>query len=179
MIATDLLPQEEPPAPCVSPTSTMPPLPRESLAASLARFVSALVAHHLLDPGQLAEVRVLSQNCRGPSDLARILLERDWLTPFQINEVSRGRAFRLLIGPYLLLERLGKGGMGEVFKVRHRTMRRLAALKVLLPGPLAKPGGPSRFLREFRAAARLDHPNTVHAYDAGEQGNTFYLTMEY
>src|SRR4051812_19917527 len=119
----------------------MPPPSPQSQAALLERFTEALSTHRLLDPGPLLEVQLLSRSCHSPTDLGRVLLEREWLTPFQINEVSRGRAASLSVGPYLLLERLGKGGMGEVFKVRHRTMRRLAALKILLPGRLAKVGG--------------------------------------
>jgi serine/threonine-protein kinase len=107
------------------------------------------------------------------------LIERDWLTPFQVNEIHRGRGASLTAGPYLLLERLGQGSMGTVFKARHARMRRLAAVKLLHAGVLARSGGRDRFLREVEAVARLDHPNVVHAYDAGWAGETPYLAMEY
>src|SRR5262245_12784826 len=80
----------------------------------------------------------------------------------------------LTVGPYVLLERLGQGGMGTVFKARHTRLRRLAAVKVL--SRFAHRG---RFLREVQIAARLDHPNVVHAYDADLARDTSYLAMEY
>src|SRR5436190_11926203 len=100
------------------------------------------------------------------------------MTPYQLNQVHRGRGDRLAVGPYLLLGRLGRGGMGEVFKARHRKLGRLAALKLIRADLLGSRNAVARFLREIEAAARLDHPNVVRAYDAGEAGGTLYLVME-
>jgi serine/threonine protein kinase len=74
---------------------------------------------------------------------------------------------------------LGEGGMGRVFKARHLRMGRLAALKVIRKEKLASRNALRRFQREVRLAARLDHPNVVHAYDAGQVGSTHYFVMEY
>src|SRR5262245_57413266 len=66
-----------------------------------------------------------------PRDLGRHLMRLDWLTPYQVNQLLQGRGDGLLVGPYVLLERLGSGGMGEVFKARHRRLLRVVALKVI------------------------------------------------
>jgi serine/threonine-protein kinase len=116
--------------------------------------------------------------CRDVRALGRALLERGWLTAFQINQVHRGEANSLMLGHYVLLDRLGKGGMGEVFRARHRHMARTVALKVIRAEKLGAEGR-ARFLREVEAAARLDHPHVVHAYDADEDGGRYYLAMEY
>ena len=80
---------------------------------------------------------------------------------------------------YLLLERLGSGGMGVVYKARHRLMDRLVALKVVRSELVDRPAMVSRFEREVRAAARLSHPNIVQAFDAETCGPLHFLVMEY
>lgn len=80
---------------------------------------------------------------------------------------------------YEVLELLGSGGMGAVYKARHRLMDRLVALKVIRPDLVGEPAMVSRFEREARAAARLAHPNIVAAYDADQVGGTHFLVMEY
>ncbi len=83
-----------------------------------------------------------------------------------------------VLGDYVLLGRLGSGGMGQVFKARHVRMERLVALKVLPPAAIGDTGAVQRFHREVKAAARLLHPNIVAAFDAGEQNGLHYLVME-
>jgi len=80
---------------------------------------------------------------------------------------------------YRVLGLLGVGGMGAVFKAEHLLMERTVALKVINRSLLAKPGVVERFRREVKAAARLAHPNIVHAYDADQAGDCHFLVMEY
>jgi tetratricopeptide (TPR) repeat protein len=80
---------------------------------------------------------------------------------------------------YDILEELGRGGMGVVFKARDRRLGRVVALKRLTENLREHPKAVEMFLREARAAAALNHPNIVTLYDAGQEGDTFYLTMEY
>ena len=80
---------------------------------------------------------------------------------------------------YRVLEWLGGGGMGTVFKARHLLMDRLVALKVINPGLVNRPAMVEWFRTEVRAAARLSHPNIVTAYDADQAGSTHFLVMEY
>jgi tRNA A-37 threonylcarbamoyl transferase component Bud32 len=83
------------------------------------------------------------------------------------------------LGQYALLERLGEGGMGEVYKARHRLMDRVVAVKVIHPRHLSHPAALQRFQREIRALARLDHPHIVRAEYADQAGDTHFLVMEY
>jgi WD40 repeat protein/serine/threonine protein kinase len=80
---------------------------------------------------------------------------------------------------YRLLEPLGSGGMGTVYKARHRLMDRVVALKVIHRRLLRHPQAAERFRREAKAAARLDHPNIVTAHDADEAGGCHFLVMEF
>ena len=83
------------------------------------------------------------------------------------------------LGPYQLLDKLGEGGMGAVYKARHAKLGRLVALKVLPPQVLSQPDALSRFEREMKAVGTLSHPNVVQALDAGEFNGVHYLSMEY
>jgi serine/threonine protein kinase len=83
------------------------------------------------------------------------------------------------LGQYQLLECLGAGGMGQVFKACHALMNRTVALKVLRGQDLDHPDAVRRFHQEIRALARLSHPNIVAALDADQEGDTHFLVMEY
>jgi predicted Ser/Thr protein kinase len=78
-----------------------------------------------------------------------------------------------------LLELLGRGGMGAVYKARQKHLDRFVALKVIPPEAAKDPAFVERFNREARALARLNHPNIVAVYDFGQVGDVFYLVMEY
>ncbi len=83
-----------------------------------------------------------------------------------------------IIGEYILLDCIGVGGMGEVYRAEHRTMKRQVALKLLGQSIAHKPDVIDRFFQEIRAVARMMHPNIVTAFDAGTQNGTHYLVME-
>lgn len=83
-----------------------------------------------------------------------------------------------ILGEYLLLERIGAGGMGEVFRAEHRTMNRQVALKILSRPIAERPDLLERFFHEIRAVAKLMHPNIVTAFDAGTASGVHYLVME-
>lgn len=82
------------------------------------------------------------------------------------------------LGNYRIEERLGVGGMGEVYRAMHMRLNRPAAIKVLHPNQAADATFQARFLREARAAAALSHPNIVEVFDFGEQDGASYLVME-
>ena len=84
-----------------------------------------------------------------------------------------------MLGEYVVLDQIGAGGMGQVFKARHRTMDRLVALKTLPRKAMKDPEAVKRFHREVRAAAKLEHPNIVIAFDAGEADGIHFLVMQY
>jgi len=144
---------------------------------SPAIFVSTLRSCGLLDAPQLGELNHLSGD--DPRPLARQLLHRGWLTPYQINQVLSGHAPELIFGSYVLQERLGEGGMGQVYKARHQKLGRTVALKVIRKDRTADAVAVSRFRREIQAVSRLSHPNIVLALDADEVGGTVFFVMEY
>lgn len=80
---------------------------------------------------------------------------------------------------YRIVERLGEGGMGVVYKAEHRMMERLVALKVISLDFTAHPTAVERFRQEVRAAAKLSHANIVTAHDAEQAGDLHFLVMEY
>lgn len=83
------------------------------------------------------------------------------------------------VGDYELLEQLGSGGMGVVYKARHITLKKIVALKMIRVGRFASEGEVKRFRTEARAAAKLEHPGIVSAHEFGVQGDQHYYTMEY
>src|SRR5262249_37566879 len=145
--------------------------------ATTAGFQDGLRRFHLLEPAQLEELKRQAPAADARA-LARTLIDRGWLTPYQANQVLQGKGQELLLGSYVLLERLGEGGMGAVFKARNWKLGRIVALKLIRKERLDNPDAIRRFQREVRAAAALDHPNIVHAYDADEIGGTHILVME-
>lgn len=109
--------------------------------------------------------------------LATELVRMRVLTTYQADQLLAGRT-KLTLGPYLITDWIGQGGMGQVFKAVHKMLGRESAVKVL---PLHKttPEAIESFRREIRAQAKLDHPNLVRAFDAGEDGNVHYLVVEF
>ncbi len=84
-----------------------------------------------------------------------------------------------LLGQYQVLEQLGEGGMARVYKAQHPRLRRLVALKIILPEAAARVGFRERFDREAQVVAQLHHSNIVEVYDYGEAGGIPYLVMQY
>jgi serine/threonine-protein kinase len=84
------------------------------------------------------------------------------------------------LGQYHLREKLGEGGMGQVYLAEHQLLKRPCALKLIRPENESDPLARARFEREVRTAAMLTHPNTIHIFDYGRTGGgTFYYVMEY
>jgi formylglycine-generating enzyme required for sulfatase activity/serine/threonine protein kinase len=111
--------------------------------------------------------------------LAQEMFRQGKLTKFQAQAVYQRKTHGLVVGNYVVLDRLGKGGMGQVYKARHRRMDRVVALKVLPSAATKSPDSVQRFQREVRAAAKLSHPNIVTAHDADEANRVHFLVMEY
>ena len=98
-------------------------------------LLDSLRQHRLLDTKQLEELTSL--DFPDPKALAGELIRRDWITPYQANQLLNGKGQELVLGSYILLERLGEGGMGQVFKARHRNLGRISAIKLIRKERLA------------------------------------------
>ncbi|MBY0524337.1 MAG: serine/threonine protein kinase [Gemmataceae bacterium] len=156
------------------------PAPLISPAISVGALVDLLRRHHLLTPEQLDELSRTPQAFPSESKaLTKTLLQRGWLTPYQANQLVPGNVGELVLGSYILLERLGAGGTGQVFKARHQRLDRVVALKLIRRELLTEPEVVARFYREMQLVSQLDHPNVIHAYDAGPAGETHFLAMEF
>jgi serine/threonine protein kinase len=111
--------------------------------------------------------------------LAERMVRAAMITSWQAEKLLDGKHRGFFLGKYKLLDHLGKGGMSNVYLAEHLLMQRRVAIKVLPPERVEDKSYLSRFQQEARAAARLDHPNIVHAYDVDHTGKTHYLVMEY
>ncbi len=151
------------------------------MSISTERFIDTASKSGVLTAAEAATLRAAAEGqlAADADTLARTLVQQGKLTRFQAAAVYQDRAESLLLGNYVILDKLGAGGMGQVFRARHRKMDRIVALKVLSKKSLASPDALPRFQREVRAAAKLTHPNIVTAHDADEAGNVHYLVMEY
>ncbi|MBL8826530.1 MAG: protein kinase, partial [Planctomycetaceae bacterium] len=152
------------------------------MTVSVDQFGKAAVTSGLMSPTELkalwAEIPADKKPPDGPS-FANILRQRGLLNDFQSDELLSGRDTPLVLNQYVLVSKIGAGGMGQVFKAQHRKMKRLVAIK-LLPSSMTKDEAAiKRFQREVEAAAKLTHPNIVAALDADECRGMHYLVMEY
>jgi serine/threonine protein kinase len=152
------------------------PMKEHPQPEQLAGFV-----HHSLDDGEWTAVEQHVSSC----DTCRQILESLPEDPL----ISLVRATATIASPnipplrlhagYEILEEIGQGGMGVVYKARQAALNRLVALKRIHAGHHTRPEALARFHREAAAAARLDHPNIVQIYEVGEQDGQPYLALEY
>ena len=151
------------------------------MSSSLGEFTRTLIGCGLMTAEEVqAFVDRLPESER-PNDgqqLAQALFRRKRLTKFQAQAVYQGKTRGLVMGNYEVLDRLGKGGMGEVYRARHRRMDRVVALKILPAAAMKQDWAVKRFRQEVKAAARLSHVNIVTAYDADEDQGVHFLVME-
>ncbi len=135
----------------------------------------------LPDP-KFEEVRARVEAGEYPSDseaLALRLVQEAILTEYQARGLLTNGGLGLANDRYVILDCIGSGGMGNVYKARHRLMGRTVALKLLSTERMSSPAKVSRFEREMRLVSRLDHPNVVRAFDADQFDGIPCLVMEY
>jgi serine/threonine protein kinase/WD40 repeat protein/tetratricopeptide (TPR) repeat protein len=143
----------------------------------LAEFSRSLVDLGIIGAEELRSIAAATSE--GVLGLSRALVQAGRLTPYQAAAVYQKKSRGLLIGNYIILDKIGQGGMGMVFKCRHRRLGRLGALKILPPSFARDRRAVLRFRREVEAAGRLRHPNVVAAVDADEDRGVQFLVMEY
>jgi serine/threonine protein kinase len=148
---------------------------------SAPQFLEALEGSGLLSAAILRQVQDRFVNRTDPDDslaLARELVDEGTLTEFQARLLLKGKR-GFAFGRYVLLDQIGQGARGRVFKARHRLMDRVVALKVLVWDDTLSETSVSRFFREMKIVALLDHPNVVRAIDADVHEGSPYIVMEY
>lgn len=151
-----------------------------NVAGSTADFLRALEQSGLLPPEQFADfARWAAASKTDAQGIAKELHRHHWLTSFQIREIYKGRGRELRIGPYVLQDLLGEGGMGRVYKAHHTRLGRDVALKIIRKEKLANRAAKERFRSEIQAIAQMSHPNVVTAYDADQIGDIHFYAMEF
>ena len=147
-------------------------------------FVDLVLKSGVVEESRVREfLKKLAESSNGipsePARLAGLMVHEGLLTYFQAEQILQGKYKRFTIGKYRVLEKLGSGGMGQVFLCEHILMRRRVVIKVLPTTKAQDPAGLERFYREARAIAAVDHPNLVRAYDIDQAENLHFLVMEY
>jgi serine/threonine-protein kinase len=157
-----------------SPTAVSPCL------TDRAAFLGAVKASGLLTASQLAKATAaLPDHAVAATQAAQFLVATGFLTRFQADRLLAGRTDGFVIDPYVIQEQIGRGGAGRVYRAIHRTMSRTVAIKVLSSDLTRTPDDRAAFRREAQAAARLNHPNVVTAFDAHERGERAYVVTEF
>ena len=155
------------------------PKSTEKLPADL---MPVLRSSGILTDRQLADIR--EKVLRGvypidPIELAERLVEEEVLTVYQAKRFLNNKPHGLLVSRYIILDRIGSGSMGRVYKAHHQMMDRVVALKIIAPEIASNQKVVARFQREMKLVGRLDHPNVVRAFDADQINKVLYIVMEY
>jgi serine/threonine protein kinase len=162
---------------------------RCELSPDARAFLNHLIRLHLLFPEAarsfLEASAARTEELSDSRKLGKALIAAGLLTGYQLDRVMAGSTHGLVLGNHRILDRLGEGGMGTVFRGEHMFMKRLVAVKVLPVDEDCPNEQLARFYSEMRVLAELRHPNIVMAYDAGELIPTtpslptlLYLAME-
>ncbi len=149
------------------------------MTTRLQHFAKQLEESGILDAETLRDFLPPKAQPKDTHELARELIRQKKLTRFQAEEAYRGKAQSLVLGNYILLDKIGAGGMGQVFRARHRLLDRVVAVKLLPSGMMQDKATIERFEREVRAAGKLTHPNIVRAENADQANGVHFLVMEY
>jgi len=152
------------------------------MAITLEEFIDYLADIGFMDVDEVHDFLDELPVNRQPQSARRLvqeMLREGKVTEFQADTILKGKTKRLIVGNYVIMEKIGQGGMGRVYKARHSRMDRIVALKFLPFKARESLEAVRRFNREIRAAARLIHPNIVTAHDADESEGRYFLAMEY
>ena len=148
--------------------------------ATTSDFLDVVSKSRLVEPRDLDAFRARHPGLSDePKAIAAALLSDGLLTPFQSDQLLRGKYRGFVLGKYKLLDRIGLGGMGQVFLAEHGVMHKRVALKVLPPDRATNQFARERFVREARTTGQLDHPNLIKAYDLDGEGDIHFLVLEY
>lgn len=151
------------------------------MAVSYEQFVKKLSSSGLMTLEELQEfeaTQLSSSSGSGVDDLARQLVRRYKLTEFQADVIQETRLDPLVVGDYFIMDKIGQGGMGVVYKARPRGAHHLVALKMMTQKTADDAIAVKRFHREVELASRLTHPHIVSALAGGKHEGREFLVME-
>src|SRR3954470_8929392 len=126
----------------------------------------------LSKPGDPCARCVFAGILSSPSDAETVVADQGDALPLPVQTL-------VIDDKYIIVKEVGRGGMGVVYQARQENLNRLVAVKMMVGGVHASEEGKQRFLKEAKAAARLNHPNIVAIHDWGEDGGLPYFSMDY
>ncbi len=159
-------------------TSDKPKAP-ESVPVDL---LAVIRASGVLTDRQFEDVKSKVQAGTFPAEsqaLAERLVREKVLTEYQTKRFLSNKSHGMVVGRYAILDRIGSGSMGRVYKAQHLMMDRVVALKIIAPEIATNDRVVARFHREMKLVGRLDHPNVVRAFDADQINKVLYIVMEF
>ena len=148
------------------------------MPVALETFLSQLSDSGILSDQKLRAAAHKKSEHQDGESLAKEMIKSGHLTKYQAEQILSGKGKNLCMGQYVLLEKLGAGGMGQVYKAYHPGMDRIVAIKVILAKGKIAEESVRRFEREVKAAAKLSHPNIITVYDAGNANGRHFMVME-
>lgn len=147
---------------------------------TLDEILTTLRASGLLAPdGFEALARDAAPFGNDLSAALKFIVKRKHVTVYQLKKALNGRAADLFVGRFVVLDKVGEGAMGKVFRARDTRDGRTVALKVVRTALVSNPVIRGRYEREVQATSKLDHPHIVRTLDAGEADGKFYMAMEF
>jgi serine/threonine-protein kinase len=152
------------------------------MSTTSADFVTRLRASGVVPPEQLDEffaAPTAPPADASPKEILTALIAAGLVTKFQAGLLRAGKYKGFRLGSYVILDKLGAGGMGQVFRARHATLPKEVAIKVLPPSFKTDPIALARFVREARTCAAISHPNIVGVYDVLPDADPPHILMEY
>jgi serine/threonine protein kinase len=151
------------------------------MSISIPELIQNLAESGLMSLEEITKIHesLRSLELRTADEFAKELVKLEHLTKLQAAAVLKGKTKNLVFGEYVVLEKVGSGGMGQVFRAKHKQSGKIVALKVLSADAVKNRRLIERFKKEAKAASRLKHPNVVRAYEAGKINRIRYLVMEY
>jgi len=154
-----------------------------SVPSSVEELIQLIRKSGMVDEQKLSAYLQRREFARGlptdPREFADDMIRDGVITYFQAEQFLLGKWRGFTIGKYKLLERVGVGGMGQVFLCEHMFMKKRVAVKVLPPAKADQPAALGRFYREARAAGGLQHDNIVRTHDIDQDGNLHFIVMDY
>ena len=156
------------------------------MSSTAKQILERALAQKLLSEEQALELAKLRHARKGRDGVApaveELAIEKGYLTQeqaHQLRQEQEGFDLQREIGGYRIIEKIGSGTMGTVYKAKQVSLDRVVAIKVLSPHLSRNSDYVEQFLREARAVARLNHPNVISGIDVGEQDGVRYFVMEY
>ena len=142
-------------------------------------FLKVAVAKGLIDADLAQEIYREGQTAHRP--VADLLVERQVLTAYNVELINKDvvkASGPRIIGGFQIVDKLGQGGMGAVYRATQLSIGREVALKIMSPEVAKNKGFSERFLREAMAMGAINHPNVITCFDAGKDGKILYMALE-